>query len=416
MMKWLGVFRVACLLFAVCGGLGVLSGETAAQAQQPPSTTPPPAKVQELIKLLDDPDIRAWLQARSEPEPTDGEPAAVESISRWEAIIRSRFESLYAAIPRLGTEMANAATVVTERVNQGRPGTVLGIVVLLIAIGYGAEWLFRRVIFGAGSQSPDPNALQDRNDNRLIGMLVEVGSLLVFVIASAGLFLAFEWPPLLRQIVLTYLLAFVVFRVLTKLGQLLLVVAARPDPASDGPIQDLTSPTDVETNFWTRRLRLFIGYLLFGWATVSLMPLLEFSPDVTRLVAYLVGLGLLAMAIEMVWRRPGTAAGSYNVKAWLLTAYLIVLWLLWVGDTKGLLWIGLYALILPKLVAGIGRAAQSLADMRGSGTLAAMLMNVLIVRGVRALVIAAAVGWLMFIVRSSPTMVAMGLSAEHLVQ
>ncbi len=64
-MKWLGVFRVACLLLTVCGGVGLLLGEAAAQAQQTPSTTPPPAKVQELIKLLDDPDIRAWLQAKA---------------------------------------------------------------------------------------------------------------------------------------------------------------------------------------------------------------------------------------------------------------------------------------------------------------------------------------------------------------
>ncbi len=83
---------------------------------------------------------------------------------------------------------------------------------------------------------------------------------------------------------------------------------------------------------------------------------------------------------------------------------------------KGLLWISLYALLLPKLVNGVGMAAQSLANMRGSATLAGTLMNVLIVRGVRALVIAAAVSWLMFIAQASPTMAAMGLSAERLVE
>jgi small-conductance mechanosensitive channel len=415
-MTWLGAFRVAWFLLTLCGGLGLPLGQAAAQAPQTPSTTTPPAKVQELIKLLDDPEIRAWLQNRPGPETADGGPAAVERISQWEAIIRGRFGSLYAAIPRLGSEMANAATVVTEKVNQGRPGTVIGIVVLLIAIGYGAEWLFRRAILGAGRQRRDPSAVQGRDGNRLIGMLIELGALLAFVVASAGLFLAFEWPPLLGQIVLTYLLAFVAFRVLTKLGQLLLVTGVQPDPVSDDRSQDLTSQTSEETSFWTRRLRLFVGYFLFGWATVGLMPLLEFSPDVTRLVVYFLGLGLLAMAIEMVWRRPRMKAGASSVKAWLLTAYLVVLWLFWVADAKGLLWIGLYALLLPKLVAGIGMAAQSLANMRGSATLAGTLMNVLIVRGVRALVIAAAMGWLMFIARSSPTMVAMGLSAERFVQ
>ena len=97
-------------------------------------------------------------------------------------------------------------------------GAVIGIIALLIGIGYGAEWLFRRAIFGAHSERPEPTAAQDQDRSPLIRILSEAASLLVFALASAGLFLAFEWPPLLRQIVLTYLLAFIVFRVLTKLG------------------------------------------------------------------------------------------------------------------------------------------------------------------------------------------------------
>lgn len=123
-------------------------------------------------------------------------------------------------------------------------------------------------------------AVQGRDGIRLYDVIVEVASLLVFVVASAGLFLAFEWPPLLRQIVLTYLLAFVAFRVLTKLGRLLLVAGADVDPEGDR-----TPANSDESVFWSRRLHLFAGYFLFGWATVSVMPLLQFSVGVTRLVA-----------------------------------------------------------------------------------------------------------------------------------
>ena len=415
-MKWLGAFRVACLLFTVCGGLGLLLGEAAAQAQQAPSTPPPPAKVQELIKLLDDPEIRAWLQAKPEPETADAGPAAVERMSRWETLLRGRFASLIAAVPRLGPEMANAATIIAERVNGGGRGIVIGIIALLIAIGYGAEWLFRRAVFGAHNERRASPAAQNQDRSPLIRMLAEAASLLVFAVASAGLFLAFEWPPLLRQIVLTYLLAFIVFRVLTKLGGLLIAAGAHPDPIAEEPTPGLISLSDDEANFWVRRLKLFTGYFLFGWATVSLMPLLAFSPDVTRLAAYLLGLGLLAMAIEIVWRKPDMKAGSHGVRPWLLTIYLVVLWLLWVGEMRGLLWIGIYALLLPKVVAGVGRATQTLANRRGSVTLASTLLKVLIVRGARALVIAAAVGWLVYVGQSSPTMTAMGLSAERVVE
>ena len=413
-MKWLGAFRVACLLFAVSGGLGLLMGQAVAQAQQAPST-PPPAKVQELIELLDDPEVRAWLQKKPEAETTEAGPAAIERISRWEAVIRGRFASLFAAIPRLGTEVANAATIITERVDGGGRGAVIGIVALLIAIGYGAEWLFRRAVLGAHNERGVPPA-QHGDRGPLVRMLAEAASLLVFAVASTGLFLAFEWPPLLRQIVLTYLLAFIVFRVLTKLGGLLLAAGADPDPLTEERSLGLVRLSDDDANFWVRRLKLFTGYFLFGWATVSLMPLLAFSPDVTRLAAYLLGLGLLAMAIEMVWRKPGMKAGPYGVRPWLLTIFLVVLWLLWVSGATGLLWIGIYALLLPSVVAGVGRAAQTLADRPGSVTLASTLLKVLIVRGARAIVIAAAVGWLVFVGRSSPTMAAMGMSAERFVE
>ena len=372
-MKWLGAFRVACLLFAVSSGLGLLTGQAVAQVQQAPST-PPPAKVQELIELLDDPEVRAWLEKKPEAETTEAGPAAIERISQWEAVIRGRFASLFAAIPRLARKW-QCATIITERVDGGGRGAVIGIVALLIAIGYGAEWLFRRAVLGAHNERGVPPA-QHGDRGPLVRMLAEAASLLVFAVASTGLFLAFEWPPLLRQIVLTYLLAFIVFRVLTKLAGLLLAAGADPDPLTEEQSLGLVRISDDDANFWVRRLKLFTAYFLFGWATVSLMPLLAFSPDVTRLAAYLLGLGLLAMAIEMVWRKPCMKAGPDGVRPWLLTIFLVVLWLLWVSGATGLLWIGIYALLLPSVVPGVGRAAQTLADNAGSATLASTLLNV----------------------------------------
>lgn len=153
-MQWNVAFRIGVLSFAVSLCLGFPWGQAIAQAQQAPTSPPPAAKIQELINLLDDPEIRAWLQTRTRPDATDAGAEPVELISRWEAIVRGRFVSLYNAVPRLGAEMANAATVVTEKVNQGRHGTVLGIIILLIAIGYGAEWLFRRLVLARVANAP----------------------------------------------------------------------------------------------------------------------------------------------------------------------------------------------------------------------------------------------------------------------
>lgn len=115
-------------------GLASFAAAANAQAQQTLPAAPPPAKVQELIKILDDPEIRAWLQTKSEPAAADAGPTTLEQISRWEALTRDRFASIFAAAHRVGSETASAATIVIEKVNQGRRGAVIGLIALLIDV------------------------------------------------------------------------------------------------------------------------------------------------------------------------------------------------------------------------------------------------------------------------------------------
>src|SRR4029078_11987061 len=103
--------------------------------------------------------------------------------------------------------------------------------------------------------------------------------------------------------------------------------------------------TDVAQRFWLRRVSLIAGFLLLGSPMVSLMPALSLSLDVARLVALLFGFGMVATAIEIVWRPPGKQSSAIGQS--LLTIYLIVLWLAWVAGLLGLLWVGLYVLLLP---------------------------------------------------------------------
>jgi moderate conductance mechanosensitive channel len=81
----------------------------------------------------------------------------------------------------------------------------------------------------------------------------------------------------------------------------------------------------------------------------------------------------------------------------------------------GLLWIGIYALLLPKVISGAGHAAQAIASRYGGTSSSGSLLNVLIVRGVRALVIAAAVAWLASVWRFSPAAVAQNDMLERLI-
>ena len=139
------------------------------------------------------------------------------------------------------------------------------------------------------------------------------------------------------------------------------------------------------------------AFLLIGWAIVSLMPAIGFSADAARLTALLFGLGILVTAIHAVWRRPGRQSSLALRSA--LTAYLVLLWFVWVAGLIGILFIGLYALLLPPVVRQVGNLARVVANRAQPGGALGVILNVLIVRGARAAVIVLAVAWLAYVFR-----------------
>jgi len=122
------------------------------------------------------------------------------------------------------------------------------------------------------------------------------GIVAAFAIGSVGPFLALDWPPLLSQMVLGYLVALIVTRIAVVVGHFLL--------APDAERFRIIPTGIVAARFWCRRLAVFVGWLAFGWVTVGVLSTLGFSMEGRQLVAYLLGLGLLAIALESVWRRP----------------------------------------------------------------------------------------------------------------
>jgi moderate conductance mechanosensitive channel len=369
---------VAVLLLALLQGTSL--------AQQP-SPDIAPEKAKQFLQLLSDPEVKGWLEGKVPAAAKEPDLSISEDILTLEASIRARVGALAAAIPRVPQELAHAAVVVSRDVNSGRPGLAISILAVLIAVGFGAEWLVRRALARARGAITQEDAGQ--------AILSGIAALLTFALASGGSFLAFEWPPLLRRIILTLLLAFIAFRVVRTAAGLLFVFGGTKSDSSDRPTQLFES--EASTGFWRWRLSLVAGFLFFGWAIASLMPDIGFSQEVTRLAAFLFGLGILATAIDVVWRRPD-GRGSL-VKRLLLTLSLIVLWVAWVAGLLGVLWLGIFALVLPTAVRAVGTVAQAFASRSTRSGAMGVMLNVLIVRGARALVIGAAVAWLAYIWR-----------------
>ncbi len=398
---WTSSFRLILGVLATFAILGWLQGAALAQEAQP---TPPPEKVKQLLELLNDPSVKAWLEAR--PAAPAAEPAdAPDEVSDVESRIRNHIAGLKAAFLRLPQEIARAGSVFSADVNAGRPGLVIFILAVLVAVGSAAEWLLRRLL----GRRQAAAAAETEAAERPLRLLSELIPLLGFALASAGLFLVFDWPPLLRRVVLTILLGAILFRLVRTVARLLL--APQGSAAGGSRLIDID---DAGARFWFQRVQLLAGIFILGWALARLMTALSFSHQAVLLVAYLFGLGLLAVGIETVWRRPAAATAS-PIKTWLLTAYLVLLWLIWVTGFVGILWIGLYLLLLPRAVRGTGRLVETLTSGRDITTLYGRVIDVLIVRGARAVVIAAAVAWLAYVWRIRAETVGENAIVERLV-
>src|SRR5262245_65571012 len=107
---------VGATLFAIAA---VAAGDVHAQSQ-----TPPPDKIDQLIQLLSDPDVKAWLAAQdakeATPPPADaaggGESAmAPAGVSSALDVVRKHIHEMAEAVPTLPAQFDRAWTRSEER-------------------------------------------------------------------------------------------------------------------------------------------------------------------------------------------------------------------------------------------------------------------------------------------------------------
>jgi hypothetical protein len=169
---------------------------------------------------------------------------------------------------------------------------------------------------------------------------------------------------------LGYLVAFLITRIAVVVGDFLFA----PDAERFRVV-----PTDtVAARFWCRRLTVFVGWFAFGWVTIAVLTALGFSLEERQLVAYVLGLGLLAIGLESVWRRPlplsqGTEAPSpqrFNLDRGaqnaLVTVGIVLLWGLWVAGAMPGFWLVLVIVTVPLANLAIRRTVEHLLQRPGS--------------------------------------------------
>ncbi|MBZ9657398.1 hypothetical protein K9U38_21855, partial [Phyllobacterium sp. 2063] len=270
---------------------------------------PPPARLEELIKLLDDPEIKAWINTKGTTQPAAEVPAepGASDFMPWSNTIRAHLRRIAQAIPAVPGEFVGARSTIMTEISGHRPGAILVLFVTFAALGFGAEFAFRRLVSG-GSRNVASATMEVGTPARhhLIGRTIfaAIAPLIVFTFASIGAFLAFTWPPLLAAIMLPMLVALIAWRVIIRMTAILLGTDRRQLNDGNHSTVRLIPMDDVMAAFWYRRIALFTGIFFTGWAVARVMIALDFTPSVRSLIVYIIGLGLLAVAVETVWHRP----------------------------------------------------------------------------------------------------------------
>lgn len=335
------------------------------------TTSPPPEKISELIRLLSDPEVKAWVENQQKQTPAaSAQSSASVDLREVGTDLRGRFRGLVGAIPRTPGAIGDAmARVLREAKDTGLPPPGF-IIVGIVLIALAGEWQARR-LFRTASVSMSPVVAQ------AVGQIAPV---LVFAIVAAFVFFSVDWPAAFDTVIVHYLAAAVVFRV---------AVALHATALAAGSL----------TRHKYRRVIAFSAVLLFGLATIGIARSFLVEHDVQRVIAVFGSLILLAISIEAVISDPA----EMTVRVRLLKILgLVALWLVWVSGFLLFFWALLYAVILPKLLPAIDRMARAFAATRWPNDAETNVPTVLVVRGVRAVVIGLAVAWLSFVWQINP--------------
>jgi small-conductance mechanosensitive channel len=404
---------LATLVFAI-GPLGAVAAQSAmGKPVAPKAEETTSAKVHELLTLLADPKVQEWLEKQGEAKTAagSGQETVETSISHYFdsqlGAVRTHILALAAALPDVPNQFQRGSGLVTAELGDGGRTRALLLLVAFVTLGFGIEWLFRWATQRIRARLDSLPLATVSHRLRVVAtrFAFAVGMLLAFAIGSVGAFLAFEWPPLLREMVSGYLVAILAIRAAIVVGRFLLA-----------PEAERFRIVPVETRaawFWCRRITAFVGWFAFGWVLVGLGRPLGWSLESRELIAYALGLVLLAIALEAVWRRPvvsdeqaeapslPTHRLGHGARNALLSTGIVLLWVLWVAHAMTSFWLVLVVITLPLVSAVTRRAVEHLLKPPGAPETAegpSSVLTVSLERGIRALLIIGAVavlawGW-----------------------
>ncbi|RNJ41061.1 mechanosensitive ion channel family protein, partial [Mesorhizobium japonicum] len=378
--------------------------------------TVPPERVKQLFELLDDPSVKAWMAeqqnqdagstaapAGAETSPANASSDAVAAPGQMNTMasstldrIKHHIERIVRTLPLLPGQFARVRAQTMEDMSSKGPVGVLVLIAIFIAVGVALTWAtyrltrpFRLWIIAQPKDTPIGRA-------KKIGGRTLYSSLLIvsFALGSAGAFMLFDWPMLIREIVLTFLMAAVVTAgVRMYLAAMLVPSFMQVENAVEVRALPVTNETADHWFYWIPRI---VGVFAFFTAAFNLLPGLGIDQDGMMVLSLGADFVMLFLWLLAIWRRPRTRRDDghgHTAATWLLTAYFVVLFLERIAGLYTWFWFTFAAFVLPLAIVltqrGVNFVLRPGSEDVGRPTIPAVTIAV-IDRGIRMILILAA--------------------------
>src|SRR3954452_20733684 len=311
--------------------------------EKPVPAEPTPEQVKAYVEHKADPVVGTWVAKHRQGDGDRAIPATppdssvAQEVARDEAdaagvlegrvsLLEGHLADLRAALPALPAELHAAAGQLTAELSDRGLHEIVPLLVAFVGLGVAAELLFVWASSGIVRrfEAIPATSVGSRARVALTRLLFGLVRALCFAVGSIGGFLLFTWPPNLRHVVLGYLGAILVLRLALAVGRVLFA------PGEPGwRVLPISEPQAEGWQLWGAA---FVGWYAFGYVTIQQLRGLGMGFAGSQLLAYLLGLGVLAIGLRLVWRPGGATPGRL-----IGTAVTILIWGAWVAGAKSLM-------------------------------------------------------------------------------
>ncbi len=347
---------------------------------------PAPQKVQELLTLLRDPAVADWLtaqgKAKTAQEVVLSRPSLQLQLEEMLRQGRQRVTAVGHGFEVLPSDFTTSRSQIAAELSAHGFSRGWQLIIAFIGVGLGSLWLATTLTRRAWQElSERPiGSVQDRLMAVLRRAEIAFIRLFAFTLGSLGLFLLFDWPPLVRTLSIGTLAT---AQGLAGAATLATLIAAPNRRSEKNPVELRLLPFDnSEAWAWFVRIVILGGLLSIAVVARGLLERMGFTPDSAMAAQFILVLALAVATLEAIWR-------GYRQHRLALTIVICALVIFILLGLDFLFWLTALVVVVPLIIIVVETAVRHVTRpvSEVEAPHASTLLTTAVRRGIRAIIL-----------------------------